>query len=161
MRARGRLRVRDVMTTDVVTAPPTATLEEIARTMLEEKIGSVVISDPEESSRPVGILTETDFDVSDEPLPFTFFRWPSAFGKFAWSERSLEDLYEAARRRTAGEVMSRDLVTVAPDAPLWEAVELMLEQGHKRLPVVEAGRLVGIVSRHDLLRCLLPQTAAT
>jgi CBS domain-containing protein len=150
------LSVRDVMSSEVVTAPATATVEELARTMLEHRIGSVVIVDADDACRPIGIVTETDFDVTDDPFPFSAFRWPRLFGRFVWSEGSLEELYDTVRRRPAAEVMSRDLVVAAPDTELWQAVELMLRHHVKRLPIVEDGRLRGILTRTDLLRCLLP-----
>lgn len=150
----GRLRVRDVMTESVVTAAPDATLEELARLMLDAKVGSVVIVD---GGTPVGMVTERDFEVGDEPIPFTLFRWPRVLGKYVWSERSLEEVYALARERTAESVMSRPLITVDADALLWEAVELMVEHDVKRLPAVREGRLAGIVSRHDLLKCLLAE----
>lgn len=154
---RGTMRVHEVMTAPVVTASPGATLEELAALMLDAKVGSVVIVDGEV---PVGIVTETDFEVADEPIPFTVFRWPRVLGKYVWSERSLEGVYALARQCTAETVMSRPLVTVGADALLWEAVELMVNNHVNRLPVVDEGRLVGIVSRHDLLKCFLAEATA-
>ena len=152
------LRVRDVMTAPVVTATPSATLEDVARLMLAERIGSVVIVAPGEPWRPVGIVTETDFDVADEPIPFTFFRWPKLLGSSVWSESSLEDVYERARGRHAESIMTTPVATIDAEAPLFRAVELMLAREVKRLPVVRGDRLVGIVTRHDLLKCLAPVT---
>lgn len=151
------LRVRDVMTAPAVTAEPSATLEDVARQMLAERIGCVVIVAPGEPGRPVGIVTETDFDVADDPIPFTFFRWPKLLGSSVWSESSLEDVYERARGRPAESIMTAPVTTIEAEAPLFQAVELMLGREVKRLPVVSGDRLVGIVTRHDLLKCLAPE----
>ncbi len=148
------LRVRDVMSSPVVTALPTATLEELARLMLDERVGSVVIVDPDDPGRPVGIVTETDFEVVDRPVPFTFFKWPSVFGRAVWSEESLEEVYAVARSRSAESVMSKPVATVADEAELWDAVKVMVADDVKRVPVLGDGSLVGIVTRHDLLKCL-------
>jgi len=147
------------MTADVVTAPARATVEDAARLMVENRVGSVVVVAPDDPARPVGIVTETDFEVGDEPIPFTFFRWPAVFGRFAWSEESLEEIYASARKRTVESVMSAPPVTVEADQELWQAVELMIRSSVNRLPVLRDGRLVGIVARHDLLKCMLDEWA--
>lgn len=156
---RGGLRVRDAMSSPVVTATPGTTLEELARLMLEKRVGSVVIVDRDDERVPVGIVTETDFEVADDPIPFTFFKWPKAFGKAVWSEESMEQAYALARSRTAESLMSKPVAVVAEDADLWDAVEIMVQHDVKRVPVVRGGRLVGILSRHDLLKCLAPDAA--
>jgi CBS domain-containing protein len=148
-------RVRDVMTTDVATIAPSATVEDAARIMVERRLGSVVVVPDGDPATPVGIVTETDFEVADDPIPFTFFKWPAVFGQFVWSEESMEELYEKARSRSIESVMSTPAVTVEADDELFTAVETMMKHEVNRLPVVESGRLVGIVSRHDLLKCLL------
>lgn len=63
--------------------------------------------------------------------------------------------YAAAHARRVAEVMTTDVVTVLPEEPLENAVRLMEQRRIKRLPVIEDGRLVGIVSRADLVRALL------
>jgi nucleotide-binding universal stress UspA family protein len=149
-----RRAVREVMTSPVVTAEPMTTLAELAELMLERRVGSVVVVDPENPSRVVGIVTETDFEISDEPIPFTFFRWPHALERWVWSEESLEQLYAERQRRPAASIMSSPVTTIDAGAEVWEAVATMLKNGIKHLPVLEDGALVGIVSRHDLLKLL-------
>jgi len=155
------MKVRDAMTAPVVTAPPSATLEEAARLMLSERVGCVVIVDAEDRERAIGIVTETDFEVTDDPIPFTFFHWPKLFGKYVWSEPSMEDMYALARSRTAEAIMSTPVLTVDEHEDLWAAVRIMVVNDVKRVPVVRDGRLVGIVTRHDLLKCLVAEPART
>lgn len=150
-------RVGSLMTAPVVTAKPSASLEEVARLMLDQRVGSVVIVDPSEESRVVGIVTESDFDVREDPVPLAIFRWPRLFGEAVWSGRSLEHLYAIARSHTAGEIMSSPVVTVDETSPVWDAIRLMVDRDVKRLPVVGSGRLVGILSRHDLLKHLVAE----
>jgi CBS domain-containing protein len=151
------MRVRDVMTSPVVTAPEDTPVAELARLMVEQGTGSVVVTDGE--GGPAGIVTETDLAVSDRPLPFTLPRLPRTLGRYVWSEESLEEAFAEARSRPAGEVMSAPLVTIGPDEPVWHAVAAMLTREIKRVPVVEDARLVGIVTQHDLLKCLLADGA--
>jgi CBS domain-containing protein len=155
------LPVRQAMSAPVVTAPPTATLEEVAREMLAHRVGCVVVVDPDGGGRPIGIVTATDFEVSDDPVPLTFFRWPKLFGRHVWSPRSLRDVYARARTRSAASIMSAPVRTVEADADVWDAVRVMVAHDVKRVPVVERERLVGIVTRHDLLKYLVRDPAGT
>lgn len=114
--------IRDVMTPDPVTVPSTTPLEQAARQMRDAGIGNVIVLDGEQVT---GILTDRDIVV-----------------------RAVAEGRDS--RTPVGDVTSRDLTTIAPDATLEAAVELMRERSIRRLPVVEAGRAVGIVSLGDL-----------
>ncbi len=155
-----RRKVREVMTSPVATAMPGTTLAELAELMLERRVGSVVIVDPDDAERIVGIVTETDFDVSDDPIPFTYFRSPHVFERSIWSETSLEEAYAERRTKPASSIMSTPVLTVSDDVELWEAVTTMLKNEVKHLPVVRDDRLVGVVSRHDLLKCIAEAASA-
>lgn len=147
------LTVRDVMSRPAVTASPETAVRDIARLMLERKVGSVVIVDAE--GRIAGIVTETDFEISDEPVPDTAFRWPRFLGRHVWSEESLEEAYEEAARRPVASIMTSPVETIDAGTDLWDAVRALTERGHRRLPVLEAGQLVGVVSQTDLVKVLL------
>lgn len=152
--APARGRIRDVMSSPVVTAEPSTSLAELAERMLAARVGSVVIVDPADSARVVGIVTESDFELSGEPGPPGRRRWPRQLEPPVLSETSLERLYEERRGRPASSRMSIPVVTVQEGARVSEAVALMLENDMKHLPVLAGDRLVGIVARHDLLECL-------
>lgn len=151
------LRVRDVMSRPAVTASPETSVREIARLMLERNVGSVVIVD--EAGAVAGIVTETDFEVSDEPVDETAFRWPRFLGRHVWSERSLEEAYREAGDTPARAIMTTPVATIDADAELWHAVEALTETGHRRLPVLDGGLLVGVVSQADLVKALLARPA--
>ncbi|HTK88884.1 MAG TPA: CBS domain-containing protein [Verrucomicrobiae bacterium] len=110
------------MTPDPVTVPSTTPLEQAARQMRDAGIGNVIVLEGEQVA---GILTDRDIVV-----------------------RAVAEGRDS--RTPVGDVTSRDLTTIAPDATLEDAVELMRERSIRRLPVVEAGRAVGIVSLGDL-----------
>lgn len=116
--------VGEVMTRDVATVAPDDPMEAALRRMNERDIGSVVVV---EGDRPVGIVTERDV------------------------VRHALDPGELRTRRV-GDLMSAPLVTIPRAAEVVEAFELMTREGIRRLPVVEDGRLVGIVAERDLLR---------
>lgn len=151
--ASDHLQVRDVMSRPAVTATPETTVREVARLMIERNVGSVVILDAD--GQIAGIVTETDFEVSDEPVADTTFRWPRFLGKHVWSEGSLEEVYAEAAQQPAGSVMTAPVETIDAGTELWEAVRALTEKGHRRLPVLDRGQLVGVVSQTDLVKLLL------
>src|SRR3712207_2708660 len=102
------MRVREIMTQPVVTVREEATLEEVARVMLEGRIGGVPVVDAQ--GRVRGIITESDFAAKERGVPFSTFRWPQVLGQ--WLPREgIEQVYRAARAMTAKEVMTADVVT--------------------------------------------------
>jgi CBS domain-containing protein len=116
------VRIRDVMTESVVTATPDTSVREVAETMRERNVGSVVLV---ENGQPVGFVTDRDLAVS-----------------------VLADGRDPSDR--ACDHASAPVVTAAPDMDITEAAELMVEHGIRRLPVLEGGELIGIVTLDDL-----------
>ena len=115
--------IREVMTEDVVVMPTTATLKDAGREMRERDIGNVVVL---EDDKVVGILTDRDIIV-----------------------RAVADDRAPSDTRV-GEIASRHPETLSPDDTVEDAVRIMRERAVRRLPVVEDGRPVGIVSIGDL-----------
>jgi CBS domain-containing protein len=146
--------IRDVMTSPVVTARASTTLDDVVRLMLDRRVGCVVITD-DAGRTPLGIVTETDFQVADDTVPLSVFHWPTVLGRFVWSDESLQEVYARVRTEPAASVMSTPVFTIQEDAHVWEAAELMAKNGIRRVPVVRDGRLVGIVTTRDLLKFVL------
>jgi CBS domain-containing protein len=115
--------VREVMTRDVVTLPRDASIVEAAKLMRDNGIGDVVVTD---GDRAEGIVTDRDIVI-----------------------RAVADGKEPGSVRL-DQVVSKDLTAVAPDDSVDRAVQIMRERAIRRLPVVEAGKPVGIVSLGDL-----------
>lgn len=141
------MKVADIMTTDVVTVGPEATFAEILDTLLDREVSGLPVVDGD--GRLLGIVTEADL-VSREAYGY---RRRRALGLLADYFRGRDPQWV---RKAAG-LTARELMTAAPDAlapddDIAEVARRMLERHHKRLPVVVDGRIVGIVSRHDLLR---------
>jgi CBS domain-containing protein len=142
------MKIRDVMTTDVVTVRPDSPLRDLARVLSERGISGLPIVDGE--GRCIGVVSEGDILFKElgprtppRPLEWLLGARPDA---------------EAARRRTAKtarDAMTTPVISVEPDRPLRVAADLMVRHSVNRLPVVEDGRLVGIVTRADLVRAYL------
>ena len=136
------MKVRDLMTTEPVTTTPDTSLKEAARLMVEHKVsGLPVVSD----GKVVGMVTEGDFlrQAANRDQPYRFGLLDALFGDEPTPPPSAE---------TVGEVMTEQVLTVAPEASLSEAARIMSSRRVKRLPVVAPnGSLVGVISRADVV----------
>jgi CBS domain-containing protein len=145
-------RVGDVMTTDVVVAGPDQSLEEIARLMHDHRVSGLPVVD--QDGRLVGIVSEADLLRSEATGPEAAPR--SMFLEWLLHPGRLEEWENRARGLRAGDVMVTDVATVRPHTTIAEATKILLRRRVKRLPVVDdENRVVGIVSRQDLLSPLL------
>ena len=145
------MKAADIMVKDVVTVGPEAPVMDIAALMLERRISGLPVVDG--GGRILGIVSEGDLirrpEIDTDRV------------KLGWLRLLLTDDESRARDfvkhhgRTAREVMTQPAHNVAPDTPLGEVVRLLERHHIKRLPVVERGKLVGLVTRTDLLRALV------
>ena len=143
------MKAKDVMTEDVVSVREDASVESIARLLLQRRISAVPVTDA--GGRPVGIVSEGD--LMRRPEAGTDRR-PSWWLELLQGSDELAAQYVKSHGLVARDVMSTDPLTVSENTPL-EKVAGLLEQEHiKRVPVVRGGRMVGIVSRADLLHAL-------
>ena len=141
-----RLTVADVMTHNVIRATPEPPFKQLEQLMAEHRISAVPVGDTEGVT--VGVVSEADLLLKSEAVG----------GGRGWSPGSRQR-DSKAHAQTAGGLMSSPALTVAPDAPLAAAARLMRKGSVKRLPVVEGGRLVGIVGRADVLKSYLRSDA--
>ena len=143
------MQAKDVMTTKVVTVEPDARVEHIAALLLERHISGVPVVDA--GGHLLGIVTEGDLmrrpDIGTERHRGW---WLRLFG----DERERASEYARAHGSRAADVMTRNLVTVGEDTPVAEIARLLEEHRIKRVPVVRDGKVVGIVSRANLLHSL-------
>jgi CBS domain-containing protein len=142
------LRVGDVMETDWPTLGPESTVEEAIRLFAEERVsGAPVVED----GRLVGIITEGDLIFQDAEVKAPGFL--DILGGIVPLGDTDEYRREALKSAgvTVGEVMTDEPVTVAPEATLAETATTMAERRKKILPVIDGGRLVGVITRMDIL----------
>jgi CBS domain-containing protein len=149
------LTVRDIMDADPVTVSPDDSVETVVSRMREHELpGLPVVND---GGRCVGIVTEADLViVDDEGRDLHLPHYIELFGGVVFLEplRHFESRLRKAVASTVADLMTRDPVTIDPDTDVREAGRVIAEQGHNRLPVVEHGRLVGVVTRVDVLEAL-------
>lgn len=143
------LKARDIMTRPVVVAHEDTTLEEAARLMLERDIRCLPVIG--EEGALVGILTESDVTGGSTPL----VRSGGALVGGRIRTEGLERAYEEMGTLQTGEVMSTPALAVGEDETITDLALAMIERGVHHVPVLDgSGLLVGIVTRHDLLRIL-------
>lgn len=137
------MKLRDLMTRDVITVGPDASLKEAARRMLEGGVSGLPVTQGDGSL--VGIITEADFVRTEADR-----RRKTSAGLLGFIYKEVE---LPSQERLVGDVMSTNLIVLGPEADHAEAARMMQSGGVKRIPVVgEDGRVVGLVSRSDILR---------
>jgi CBS domain-containing protein len=135
--------VQDLMTTQVVTVGPDTPFKEIVARLAEHRVSAVPVVDG--SRRVLGVVSEADLLLKEEHPD------PDEVPLF-WTKRRRAE-HDKAAASVARDLMTVAVVSIAPGATVAEAARRMHTAKVKRLPVVEAGgRLVGIVSRGDLLK---------
>jgi len=140
------MKVSDIMTTAVVTAGPDTALKDLIEQMLRAKVSALPVTD--QQGRLLGIVTEADL-ISKEAYGELRHRGLALLADVL-SGREHHWAAKAAGS-VASEVMTQVVVSCGPDLDVAAAARRMLEAGVKRLPVVEDGKVVGIVSRVDIL----------
>jgi CBS domain-containing protein len=149
------MRVRDIMSAPVLTVTPDQSIESAAAAMLESKVASLVVVDAADSTSPVGIITQSDFDLRGEGgVGYSWFTVPTVLGETVWTEPDFHAAYERARHRPVGSIMSAPCVTADADDEVYEAARRMVRHGIRHLPILSDGRLVGIVTALDFLALL-------
>jgi CBS domain-containing protein len=130
------MNVEELMTREVVAVPPGASLKQAAQLLVDRRISGLPVVD--DQSHVLGVLSEADLLPKEAQVSLD----PSRL-----------------EARLVGEAMSAPALTIEGDRPVSAAAALMIERGVNRLPVVEQGRLVGIVTRADLVRAFVRSDA--
>jgi CBS domain-containing protein len=146
------MQVKDLMTREPVTVPPEMPVEALVDLLVERVVNGVPVVDARGAL--LGMVTTGDLihRVADERIEGRDSVWRESFYKSVFRSSGQEP--NPAEGATAAEVMSRDPAYVTPSDDMAVAARLLIEHRVKSLPVLDGGRLVGMVSRLDLLRCL-------
>ena len=153
------MKVRDIMTTDVVSVKRDTSVNEVAKVMGARDISGVPVVD--ESGAVVGIITELDLILRNTELDMPRFIQILDLGRIPlelpgqYRHRLLHMLGTRAE-----DVMSHEVVTMGPDEDVEKLAELMVTRRVNPVPVVEQGKMVGIVSRADLIDMMAGEMSA-
>ncbi|HEY8497427.1 MAG TPA: CBS domain-containing protein [Limnochordales bacterium] len=146
------MQAKDIMQRNVRTIGPDATVAEVAAILAEAGYSGLPVVD--EENRVIGIVTEADLLVRAKRLNLpTFFPFLGGVIFLENPRRFEEELRKATAVRVR-EVMTTDVVTVSEDTPVQDVATLMVEHRINRVPVVRDGRLVGLITRDDIIRAV-------
>jgi CBS domain-containing protein len=141
------MQARDVMTTHVVTIGSNSTIQELADLLVKRGISAVPVTGPK--GELVGIVSEGDLMRRHELGTSKSRPW---WLRMLAGEYALAADFIKANARKVGDVMTRDVVTAAPDTSLGEVARLLERHAIKRVPVVHKQQIVGIISRANLVQ---------
>ncbi len=147
--------VADIMDREPATVSPDDDVKSVISKLQTHDLPGIPVVD--EIRKVVGIITDSDLVISDEQSDFHLPHYVNIMGGivFLESTKHFEERAQKAFAATAAEMMTADPLTVGPDEPAEHAARLISEKHHNRLPVVDdEGRLVGVVTRVDVLAAL-------
>jgi CBS domain-containing protein len=148
------LTVADIMDSDPVTVGPDDDVETLVRLLRRHELPGVpVVND---GGRCIGIVTEADLVIADEEGDLHLPHYVELFGGVVFLEplRRFEERLRKAVASRVADLMTEDPTTIEGGASVHEAGRVIARSGHNRLPVIEHGRLVGVVTRVDVLEAL-------
>ena len=143
------MRARDVMVSPVVTTTPASSVAEVADILLTKHVSAVPVVD--EGGRLVGIISEGDLIHRSEADTERRRSW---WLQMFTSSDTLAHEYVRTHATRVEDLMTKTVITASPDTPLHEIATLLERNGIKRVPIMEDGRLVGIVSRANLVQAI-------
>jgi len=146
------LQARDIMTREVITVSPETRVSDLAQTLAGKNLGGVPVVDAE--GRLVGIVTQSDLIARVEELELPPALNILDFHLYLQIPSHLFRKVEKMLGTTVADIMSPKPLTVSPDTPVPRIAALMEQQKIHTLPVLEGGKIVGIVGKIDLIRAL-------
>jgi len=149
----GKIKVVDVMTKDVIAVRADTPLQEIARLLKEHRIGGAPVKNSE--GEVIGIVSDCDLFLKQKRVSRLGTHALAIFDQFIEPE-NIAEIYEKASRLTAADVMTKAVATVDPQDQVGQVAETMMRYGLRRVPVTHDGKLVGVISRSDIIHLLAP-----
>jgi CBS domain-containing protein len=146
------LTARDIMSKEIHTVTPEMSVDDLARAFVEKKVSTLPVVDAD--GKLIGIISATDLVEQDKPLHIPTVVAIFDMVIYLESEKNFRDEVEKITARTVGEICAREVVTCPPEMEVAAIAALMTEKKVHLLPVVEEGKLVGVVGRHDILRSM-------
>jgi len=147
------LKAKDVMTRDVITVTPETGVTEIARLLLEKRFNGVPVVN--RNGDLVGVISQSDLIAEQKKLPIpSVFTILDAFIPIYPPGKMAKEVQKIAAMK-ASQAMTADLVTVGPEEGIDEIASIMVNKSIHTIPVLEGGKLVGIIGKEDILRTLV------
>ena len=147
------MKAKEIMTKDVITVKQDATIEEIAKVLIDNKISGVPVLDHD--GNLVGMVTEGDLlHKETSPRIPDFINILGAIIYYNGVERYNED-FKKIMAGQAKEIMTDKVVVTSEDVEIADVARLMIRHGIKRIPIVKGAKIVGIISRADIIQTLL------
>jgi CBS domain-containing protein len=146
------MQIKDIMTTDVITVSTTDSVEQCAKLLQEHDISGLPVLD--EAGKVAGIVTEGDLIRRASRVKAPGYLEILGGLIYLGSPAKFVEELKRAMSLEAGQLMSKNLISIKPDESVEKGATLMVENNISRLPVIEDGKLVGIVSRRDIMSCL-------
>jgi CBS-domain-containing membrane protein len=146
------LQARDIMTREVVSVSPETSIDELSKLLENRRIGGVPVVGTD--GRLVGIVTQNDLVERARDLELPPAINILDFHIYLQIPSHMIHRVEKMLGTTVGEIMSRDPVTVSPETPLARLAALMAKEKVHTLPVLEQGKIVGIIGKIDIIRAL-------
>lgn len=146
-------QAKDIMTSEVITAPTSMSVRELARILFEKKISGVPVL--EKNGKLIGVVTESD--LIDRAKKVHIPTVMALFDSFVFLENPdrLEEDLKKMSAATVGDICSRKLVTVQADTRLDEVATIMAEKNVHTLPVLdEKGNIAGVIGKSDIIRTI-------
>ncbi len=154
------MQAADIMTVDVIAAAPNMTVREVAKIMIDRGVSALPVIN--EDAQIVGIISEGDLIRRAETGTEIKASW---WLDLLTSAQTLQERFLKSHGMNVSDVMTHDPITVAPDTPIAEIATTLEQHRIKRVPVVADGKVIGIVSRANLLHALasvkIPQSPGT
>jgi CBS-domain-containing membrane protein len=147
------IKAKDIMTKEIITVAPETEIAQAAKMLLDKRINGVPVVN--QAGKLVGILCQSDLISQQKNIPIpSLFTLLDGYIPLTTSKRMDKEVEKIAATKVA-EAMTARPVTVDPETEIATIASLMVEKNYHTLPVVEAGKLVGIVGKEDVLKTLI------
>ncbi len=148
------LKVKDIMTTEIITVSPDTEIVKAAKILLKKRINGLPVID--DSGKLAGILCQSDLVAQQKSIPIpSVFTLLESFIPLT-SIKRIDKEVEKIAALTVKQAMTPNPVTVSPQTDIEDVAKLMVDKKYYTLPVMEGDKIVGIVGKEDVLKTLLP-----
>ena len=150
------LKVKDIMTREIITVSPETEIVSAAKILLEKRINGLPVIDS--SGRLAGVLCQSDLVAQQKNIPIpSVFTLLESYVPLTLIKRIDKEVEKIAALKVE-QAMTSNPVTVSPETDIEDVAKLMVDKKYHTLPVVEGDKVVGIVGKEDVLKTLLPKS---